>query len=331
MISGIVPFYEIVEAIKDETSISNIRPYYDKIRRLIFRAEREIGYGGSVILKKLTYKSDTPRKYLKFPEDFIEFEGIGIDCCRISPTKYTITSEGIRLKSDEIKNIVLLYWSIGVDEEGYPMVTRNHEEAVIAYIVWKLYSPKIFLGIGNMNAAFEYKRNFENLLLESRGDDAFPTLEEWNEIGQLSYTDRRILIELPAFSYSYCDDIEDVVTPPIVVPPTPEPDVYYWQVDNINDTITQVLPLVNPTFLDTKPKKVLSDFEDGVSIIYTEIGRICFAIYENDDANYIIKDILGNNVTSGFDSAYISADKIKLFVSKNFYTFSTINFKIEKQ
>ena len=116
-----------------------------------------------------------------------------------------------------------------------------------------------------------------------------------------------------------------------MVPPTPEPDVYYWQVDNINDTITQVLPLVNPTFLATKPKKVLSDFEDGVSVTYTEIGRICFAIYENDDTNYIIKDILGNNVTSGFDSAYISADKIKLFVSKNFYTFSTINFKIEKQ
>lgn len=330
MISGIVPFYEIVESVKDETSIANIRPYYDKIRRLIFRAEREIGYGGSVVIRKRIYESTSPIKYVKFPEDFIEFEGVGFDCRKICQSKYTITPEGIRFKSEQSGPIVLLYWSIGTDQEGYPMVTRNHEEAVVAYIVWKLYSPKIFLGIGNANAAFEYKRNFESLLLESRGDDAFPTLEEWEELGRLSYTDRRILIESPVKSYSYCVDYEDEVTPPIIDPTDPEPNVYYWQLDNINSTIIDEFLLVNPTYLATKPNQVLSNFEDGVPVEYLNVGRICFAVYESDDVNYSIFDILGNDVTNGFESAYNSTERIKLFVSKNFYIPSTINLKIIK-
>ena len=330
MISGIVPFYEIVEAVKDETSISNIRPYYAKIRRLIFRAEREIGYGGSVVLKKTVYKSDTPLKYLKFPEDFIEFEGIGIDCRRVCASNYTITSEGIRLQKEEKKDIVLLYWSIAVDQEGYPMVTRNHEEAVIAYIVWKLYSPKIFLGIGNMNAAFDYKRNFENLLLESRGDDAFPTLEEWNELGQLSYTDRRILIELPAQSYDYCADYGEEITTDI--PPTPSiVSVFYWQLNSLTEDIDDVIPLINTSYIATKPNALLETFNAGVEIDYVFIGRICFAIYETENEYYAIKDILNNDVTDNFDTFYFADTKIKLYVRKNVSSFAKITFKIEKK
>ena len=97
MISGIVPFEEIVQSVKDETGIENIRPYYEKIRRFIFRAERDIGYGGSVALFKKTYlvegiTSIDPNfgKYFKFPEDFIEFEGVGQKCQLISERHYRL-------------------------------------------------------------------------------------------------------------------------------------------------------------------------------------------------------------------------------------------------
>lgn len=330
MISGIVPFYEIVESVKDETSISNIRPYYDKIRRLIFRAEREIGYGGSVILKKVTYKADIPFKYLKFPEDFIEFEGIGIKCHRVCQSRYTSTSEGIRFKEEQKDPVVLLYWSIAVDDEGYPMVTRNHEEAVVAYIVWKLYSPKIFLGIGNMNAAFDYRKNFENLLLESRGDDAFPTLEEWNELGTLSYTDRRILIDFPVQAYDYCVDRGEVVDtgttePPLLV------NVFYWQLDSLIEDIDDVIPLITPDYIVTKPYTSFEMFEEGFAITYNLIGRICFAIFETQNEEYVIKDVLDNDITPVFDTFFFEDTKIKLFVSKSVYSFAQITFKIQKR
>lgn len=330
MISGIVPFYEIVEAVKDETSISNIRPYYEKIRRLIFRAEREIGYGGSVVLKKEIYKADAPFKYLKFPEDFIEFEGIGVNCKRVHSLSYTITSEGIRFQEEQNRNVALLYWSIAVDQEGYPMVTRNHEEAVIAYIVWKLYSPKIFLGVGNMNAAIDYKNNFNSLLLESRGDDAFPSLEEWNELGMLTYTDRRILIELPAQAYDYCADYGEE----IINETNPEPSivsVFYWQLNSLTEDISDVVPLISPSYLGTKPNALLEAFNVGVEIDYVFIGRICFAIYETENDYYAIKDILNNDVTENFDTFYFADTKIKLYVRKNVSSFARITFKIQKK
>ena len=139
MISGLVPFEEIVESVKDDTGIENLRPWYEKITRLLFRAEREIGYGGSVILKKVIYKNPANYngKYFPYPTDFIELEGIGIKCSPVCSSTYTKTSDGIRFKETQTEDVVLLYWGIFCDGYGRPVTTRNHQEAVVAYIVWK--------------------------------------------------------------------------------------------------------------------------------------------------------------------------------------------------
>jgi hypothetical protein len=326
MISGPVPFYEIIQSVKDETGIENLRPHYEKIRRLIFRAEREIGYGGSVVIKKKVYifNKDYAGKYFPFPEDFIELEGIGIDSCPIPQCSYQKTTDGIRFNKQTDKDIVLLYWGLSVDTEGNPITTRNHEEAVVAYVVWKLYSPKIFLGIGNMNAAKNYEQEFVNLLLESRGDDAFPTLEEWNDIGALSYTDRRILLEEGVHRYDYTIDYEDPCDFE-----EEEVDIHYWQLDNTVQTITDVIPLVNPTYLETIPFDTFTNFKSGVRITYVKIARIAFALIETENLDYIIMDQGNVNVTSLFETYYYDDTKIKLYVSKNIISHSTMEFKFK--
>jgi len=334
MISGIVPFEEIVQSVKDETGIENIRPLYEKIRRLMFRAEREIGYGGSVELKKKTYlvagvdNSDCNfAKFFKFPEEFIEFEGVGQDCCPVPEYRYRPTAEGIRFKCKQEKDTVLLYWGINVDEQGYPMVTRNHEEAVIAFIVWKLYTSRMFLGLGAMNLQKDYEHSFTMALLEARGDDAFPTLEQWNALGELSYTDRRILLDQPVHRYDYCAEYEDIVCEGSEVPGE-EKGVAYWQLDSMTEDINDVIPLINDVFLNLKPNLPLSVFEEGKDVEYTLIGRICFCIRNTEDVAYILKNILGSNITASFDANYDAATLSKLYVSKNVYTYSTIQTKI---
>lgn len=326
MISGAVPFYEIVQSVKDETGIENLRPFYEKIRRLIFRAEREIGYGGTVVIKKKIYKYniDYNGKYFPFPEDFIELEGIGIDSFPVPQCSYQKTTDGIRFDKATDKDIVLLYWGLSVDTEGNPIVTRNHEEAVVAYVVWKLYSPKIFLGNGNMNANKNYEQNFISLLLESRGDDAFPTLEEWNDIGALSYTDRRLLLEEPVHRYDYSIDYED----PCNIEET-EVNIHYWQLDNTVQTITDVIPLVNPAYLEPLPFDTFTNFKAGVTIDYTKIARIAFALIETENLDYIIMDQGNVDVTAIFESYYYADTKIKLYVSKNIISHSSIEFKFK--
>jgi len=267
MISGIVPFEEIVQSVKDETSIENMRPLYEKIKRLIFRAEKDIGYGGSVDLMKHTYviagvTSIDPNfgKFFKFPQDLIELEGIGQDCCPIVENKYRPTSEGIRFKEKQTKDTVLLYWGLKTDDQGYPMVTQNHVEAVIAFIVWKLYTSRVFLGIGNMNAKKDYESVYTTECLAARGDDAFPTLEQWNALGQLSYTDRRTLIDQPVHSYDYCAEYEDESNEETPTVPPGDRNVYYWVHDSITDNIDQIVPIVNPTYISSKNFKKLSVF-----------------------------------------------------------------------
>ena len=336
MISGIVPFEEIVQSVKDETGIENLRPYYEKIRRLIFRGEREIGYGGSVeIMKKKFVVSQSPNndcganKYFKFPEGFIEFEGVGISSKKINPNEYTVTAEGIRFRKSQVKNIVLLYWGIQTDDNGYPIVTRNHEEAVVAYIVWKLYSQRIFLGIGNMNANQDYKQNFTMHLLEARGDDAFPTLEEWDALGTLSYTDRRLLIEEKTFTYSYeeddCDSTDN--TDPIEVD---ERMVHYWQLNSYTDKIEEVKAVLDENYLLTKPSKTFQTFESYQTINYTTVGRIVFVITKADASVYQILDALGNEISSAFDKYYDTDLLMHLFVGKDFISNSNISFKFKK-
>lgn len=341
MISGIVPFEEIVQSVKDETGIENIRPFYEKIRRLIFRAEREIGYGGSVVLIKEPYlfagkTSADPNfsRYLKFPESFIEYEGIGQRGQQVSNRNYQITSEGLRFNQKQTEDTVLLYWGLKTNDEGYPIVTRNHEEAVVAYIVWKLYSSKIFLGIGNMNAKKDYENAFNFALLEARGDDAFPTLEQWNAIGQLSYTDRRTLIDQPVHSYNYDIDYEDVLTEEEV--PIINRIVYYWVYDSFTDTINEIIPVINPNYLSFKNSKSLNAFSQLITLdnsagqIHSTIGSICFAISDSVNSDYLIKDFLNQNITNLFDIHYYPDTKIKLYVSKTIYSYFSLDFKIEK-
>lgn len=326
MISGLVPFEEIAEAIKDETGITNLRPYYDKIKRLMFRAEREIGYGGAIVLKKIIYKNVD--KYFSFPPDFIELEGIGIDCCPVWKDKFRPTTDGIRFKTAQNKDVVLLYWGVLCDGYGSPITTRNHQEAVTAYCIWKFYSPKIFLGTGNMNANQNYRQEYIIALGCARGDDAFPTLEEWNEIGLLSYSDRRALIMKPTAAYDYCsDDIKEKceeLTPGEMM-------VYFWQLDNVVDDIdTVIASLDGPSYLPQFPSTRYLDFEDGKIVNYTNIGRICFVIKETEDLNFTISDSLNNDVTDEFDTNYNAETKELLYVSKNHYSYSSIYFKFKK-
>ena len=91
MYSNLVPFENIIDAIKDETGISNLRNLYPHVRRLLHRAQGEIGYGGSLIMKRIKYSvSDETLKdnKIRLPEDFISIEAIGMCQEGICPNVY---------------------------------------------------------------------------------------------------------------------------------------------------------------------------------------------------------------------------------------------------
>ena len=107
-------------------------------------------------------------------------------------------------------------------------------------------------------------------------------------------------------------------------------EVYYWQLNNTDQDITDVIPLITESYLTTLPKTPFADFEVGKIVSYTQIGRICFAISPTQVQNFTITDSLNNDITDAFDVNYNVELNLALFVSKAVYSYSSIYFKFKK-
>ncbi len=107
--------------------------------------------------------------------------------------------------------------------------------------------------------------------------------------------------------------------------------ILYWQeVYTLNNS--QITNLVDDTnYLVDKPSDTYENFEIGKNIDYTKIGKIVFLALESDTVNYIIKDVLNNDVTHTFNISLIPQLNATLFISDNNYSHGIMNFKIIKQ
>ena len=122
------------------------------------------------------------------------------------------------------------------------------------------------------------------------------------------------------------DDCNTIPTQPKVT------KIYYWQEQSYLTTITNIIPLLTSTnYFTNKLFDTYSNFENiGKTINYNYLGRICFYATESDNKNFIITDVLNNDVTDVFDTNYSSTLNNTLFVSKDFYTPSDIFFKLKQ-
>jgi len=108
--------------------------------------------------------------------------------------------------------------------------------------------------------------------------------------------------------------------------------IYYWQ-EALGTTIDDILELIESgTYLETKPSDLISIFEEGKDINYTNIGLICFALTNTfiDDIYNIYDDDNDANITTGFESFYNEDLKTRIFISNNIYSYGIMNFKIKK-
>lgn len=140
----------------------------------------------------------------------------------------------------------------------------------------------------------------------------------YQEVYQMSKTDKFIQAEK--------DDCNTIPTQPKVT------KIYYWQEQSYLTTITNIIPLLTSTnYFTNKLFDTYSNFENiGKTINYPYLGRICFYATESDNKNFIITDVLNNDVTDVFDTNYSSTLNNTLFVSKDFYAPSDIFFKLKQ-
>ena len=321
-------FYDIVQGVKEETGITNLVNRYNEINSLIVRAERDINpYAGHFIRKKLRFKKGSGAfngKSIKVPDDFIEIIGVydQIEEGR-SPfeIKFTNTSH-ILLCNGLINNqAVLSYWASQTDPEGHPFVPYGHYEAVVAFIVWKIYSQRFFLNDGNANAKFYYQDNYERFARAAKGSDFFPSEESLRRMRADSHTPSMFAVVCDDDCFCACS-LEEDDTPPI----EEDMNIWYWQENSLQQIITQ--DDVTDLFLQDKQKITKNAFKSGTYFTSQYIGRYGLAIQNGPTTPTGIIDALGSSIENSVNWTYYPDRKMLVLISKNYITPGTFFLKL---
>lgn len=335
MFSNIVPFSTILESIKDDTGIVNIQPLVPKIRRLIYRIQRDIGFGGAVILKKKTYRisdqtiiENEGNFFARLPEDLMFFDEVGTCKDGLCPSDYIIQGNNIFL-CKKIDQFSIIYYSILLDGEGNPVTTLNHMEAVISGVAYYMYKARRFSDKGNANTLYQMETYYEDRVGEARGDDAMPsTRREWDQLARILNSSSRDFLIFDNDKSCFCS-LPDEISETDEVDKNKPKDIFYWQ---FHDLMTDInfAPQIDMDYLLLRNRQSFSYFESGSIVSYENIGRIAFAIREVEENRITIFDILGNDITSiVFQTYYNSQLKTQIFISREYYTHGNIFFKIK--
>jgi hypothetical protein len=334
MYSKFISFEEIVEGIKDDTGITNLTNSYGKIRRLIFRCHQDIGYGASLILKRVTYSIENGNIIntngvlkIKLPEDITFIEAIGMCHEGMCPGSYNIQGNYLFICDKKVRKFSLIYYTLLCDGNGNPAVSLNNKEAVISGVAYFMYKQRRWNDKGSRAVLQELQTYYEDRIGEARGANVMPdSKEEYSRIASAfkrSYS--QTLIYNNERACYCCIEESDVVIAPS---DNATSFIYEWQFDDLINNI-DFAPLVNQEFLDLQNTIPLNTFLSGTLISYTKIGRICFAITNTTENKYAIRDIFNNNITNiVFDSYYNSQANMQIFISKEYYTFGSIYFML---
>jgi hypothetical protein len=344
MHSGFVTFDEIILRVKDETGITNLVPYYERIKRMIFQAERQIGYFGSVVRKRIKYTvANNTFNGIQFqvPKDYVEFEGISYenDENYFPAEAFNVNTSYVTLNisQKEKDEIYLTYTGMVCDGLGNPITTMNHEEAVVSYIVWKLYNVKAFLdvGRGSKNYVFQLKMAWEDYRDAARGHDAFPNnWKDFQKLGMLFNSSPLEAMMLPNDNgnnhyetpiascvlngYIEIDEVQSGVL------------IYYWQYDSPS-VPASIINSISEDFINLQLFNTLENFNQGILIPYISIGRLGFAIKNATIEEYKILDVLEQDITDiVFDKVYFESFNTTVYVSKEHYSYSNLMFKFLK-
>lgn len=334
MTSQPIPFEEIVQRVQDDTGIQNLSNEIETIKRMVVYAEKEINpYSGFLTKKKMIYYKKNgvfDGQKIKKPSDFVELHDVELECNSCS---YYQTINHIIVCGDLQDKITFTYWAIQYDNNGNPIISGNHGEAVVCYIVWKLYSQKAFNGDGSHQVRKDYRQEFFDAALEARGEDMFPSEESLNQISHINNTEKLRLFETRigedqcvSEECFFVFDEEDSETNPTPVIER----FFYYQFPDTSSGLSDLDP-IDLDFLINNGNEIqkTSFLNEGEYLSFSNVGRFIVCISTKTTELYGFSDVLGNQITdSVFDYVYDSQKEIEFFVSKNYYVPGTSFLKL---
>lgn len=318
MVNGYVDISQVVYEACERLGISNSEAYELRFMKLALVAEKKIGTGlitshkMNLIEPGSTYFRDG--KSLIIPHDLVSHLCIlNSEKCEFDRCDYNIFGKRIIFKEVQLKPIIITYIGVEFDVNDEPIISSNHEEAVISYLVYmenftRYQSKKIPKYI------FDDSRMWwQDRLGEARGDDAFPTSRQIEESSVPLYS-VKMYLENGDVNCGSCSLDDLIITYEKMF------KVHYG-ILSLDKTI-ETASDYNETILNPEIETTTIDLASGNFVLkVTTPGRFTIVLPYSSSFINSMKDSLGNDVFDGyFNIIQDSVKELTIYVAKEFLT-----------
>lgn len=98
---------------------------------------------------------------------------------------YSIDNGCINFNALDGETLGIAYMGVELDEEGWPMIYHDHEDAVTHYLQYMLISRRYYNGKVPQHVFVNSERRWKDLCAQARGDDEMPTPDELNYLANM--------------------------------------------------------------------------------------------------------------------------------------------------
>ena len=88
---------------------------------------------------------------------------------------FYLTEDTVNVSTNDISSLDIAYYAIDTDDEGFPTVAANHEDAVSAYLMFKYKARDYYNGKLARAIYVDMQSNWQRLCAQCRGNDNMPT------------------------------------------------------------------------------------------------------------------------------------------------------------
>tara|TARA_R100001224_G_C3987105_1_gene137932 strand:- start:243 stop:899 length:657 start_codon:yes stop_codon:yes gene_type:complete len=164
-----------------------------------FEAERKIGSYKTFVKKTETLT--ITNKQAALPDDFLSIIDVkkggsnNNDYLEQSSATFPsdvdkqnmfyFTEDTLNVSTNDIGSVTITYYAVDTDDEGYPTIAANHEDAVSAYLMYKYKARDYWNGKLQRYIYVDLERNWSRLCAQARGNDNMPSPSEMKKAAQI--------------------------------------------------------------------------------------------------------------------------------------------------
>ena len=324
MISGYVDISNIIYEASERLGISNSEAYEMRFMRLILDAEMKIGTGMITATKIVLHQPGSISFFdgqrLNVPAELVDSLCVfDSDKNLINRSCYAVVGKKIIFTKVQTTPIILTYNGIEFDVNNEPVVSQNHKEAVVSYLVYMETTTRYHSKKAAHYEFVDSREWFQDRMGEARGNDGFPTFNDIKEGAGALFAVKMYLIGGEVCCSD--GDIDDVL-----MDYTRTKNIYYGSLDLNSSLITATD--YTPSLLTNEIETTLDNLSSGSFYFNnTIVSRFTLILpYDSGLINSMLDDS-NNDIFDGyFNIIKDEVKKLTIYTAKEFV--SAGNYKL---